>query len=112
MTFNRIKDDPCYKCKHASLKDPEKCDIFERLYLCHNKERVDCALDLLKKTVYGLNSNSGSFESLLNSTLYIQTISGVLVDLLNKSKHKDGFTTEPYDGIVCPYKKLAKKCIK
>ena len=109
MTFDRIKDDPCYGCKHASLKDIEKCDYFERLYLCHNRKRIDSMLDPLKKTALRINSDNSSLKAIRESALSIQSISGALVDILSEYRFKNEFTAEPYNGIVCPYKDLAEE---
>lgn len=51
IVFDRIKDDPCYGCKHAVLKDIDRCAIFERLYLCKNRKILEEEIALLKREI-------------------------------------------------------------
>ena len=51
-TFNWVKDDPCYGCKHAKRLNDENLQLFSRRFGCTNSKRredlVSHAAELLK----------------------------------------------------------------
>ena len=103
-TFDRIKDDPCYGCKHAELKDPKYCTLFESLYLCHNRKRIDIEVDLLKRIVSNLKPEDQSLETLNANVEGVRFVCSQLMKMLSDSDLENNkFSTDP-DGLVCPCK--------
>ena len=51
-TFNWVKDDPCYGCKHVKRLNNDKLQIFDRRFGCTNAKRredlVSHVAELLK----------------------------------------------------------------
>jgi len=109
MTFDRIKDDPCYGCKYAELKDPKYCTLFESLYLCHNRKRIDCEVDLLKHIVSSLFPEDQSLATINAGIESARLVCSQLSELLSESDLENNkFTANP-DGLTCPCKETEQR---
>ena len=107
ITFDRIKDDPCYGCKHAVLKDIDRCTIFERLYLCKNRKILEREIELLKSLAKKLDSNASlkEVEKCLSGINLASNNISYMLDESNLSQNE--FFAEP--KIICIYKDEEQK---
>lgn len=115
ITFDRIKDDPCYGCKYAILKSVDNCGLFESLYLCKNRKRLDKTINDLKHFSSEIDLKNHSLKTISTYLSSIMSTCGKALAMTHSSDTmNDLFLADPdnSNNIVCFFKESEDKSEK